>query len=667
MLRAWHAYYGDGPDGAKSTHRLLRGGAQGELVLTSANLFAVLVRQAARLISGQKAALKAVAANGDAASISECVLAESLLDYYDRKALLQEADVDATVAGIVLGSGWEIFGWATQLGEEIGVNPDTGKVMREGDATVRTALPWDVAVDPRDPDTGRQWFAFRFSAKRHDLAAQHPELADEILIAKSASTDEGYPFDDALRSWRMDERQEDEDNVYVWELRHVRTPACPSGRLLRFVNADCVLYDSANAQVQGGAADAGYPYPELLAYEFCPERQVGRSGGHSAHFDILGLQELHDLILTTVTSNVNVGGMLNVWSQSEPNISRLATGFNVINSATKPEVLDLLKIPSELMAFGDAVQKWMQQVVGVNEVVMGEPSKGMPAQLAALLEAKAVQYHQQGQAAYYRLIERSRSGLLKMLARFARGERVAQLVGKSGAWAMQEWTGSDIAGIERVVVEPVNAIMKTFAGRVALADSLAERFGMTRDEYLSLYTTGTMAQTMDAPKAHLGRLAKEKELLMQGLGLPPVDMQASMQAGEPVFADPGDGKTYIRPLLTDRHWVDIPEYLSILESPEVRADANVVRAVTDVVTEHLRLWRQMPPDLLMVLGGPPPPMPGMPGAPPTGPQPVDGKGAADATKDAQEMAATQGGPDVKMPAPPQNPLTGEEQPPAQAQ
>jgi hypothetical protein len=211
--------------------------------------------------------------------------------------------------------------------------------------------------------------------------------------------------------------------------------------------------------------------------------------------------------------------------------------------------------------------------------------------------------------------------------------------------------------------------MKTFAGRIALADQLAERFGLTKEEYLAVYTTGNMQQTFDAPKAHLGRLAREKELLMTGVGLPPVDVQKSMRTGQPEFVD--DGKqTYIRPLLTDRHWVDVPEYLSLLESPDIRGDLKVVQAVTDVVQEHLRLWRQMPPDLLMVLGGPPPP--GMElGGPPTGPgqdsggPPPKSLASAVAPGSQAEKLAGQGAP-PSMPAPPQNPLTGEQPPQSSA-
>jgi hypothetical protein len=183
---------------------------------------------------------------------------------------------------------------------------------------------------------------------------------------------------------------------------------------------------------------------------------------------------------------------------------------------------------------------------------------------------------------------------------------------------------------------------------------------MTRDEFLAVYTTGNLTQTFDAQKAHLGRLAKEKELLLQGIGLPPVDAQASLEKGEPVFVD--DGQPHIRPLLTDRHWVDIPEYLALLESPDARSDAKLVRAVTEVVQEHLRLWRAMPPDLLQLLGGPPPPPPDMPPPIPGAAPPAEGRGPKPNMAELAE-AVPGGAPDVKLPAPPPNPLTGERPPP----
>jgi hypothetical protein len=147
-------------------------------------------------------------------------------------------------------------------------------------------------------------------------------------------------------------------------------------------------------------------------------------------------------------------------------------------------------------------------------------------------------------------------------------------------------------------------------------------------------------------------------MLRRGVGLPPVDMQASMEAGVPVFAPTQEDA--IRPLPSDLHWLDIPEYLSVLESPESRGNPRVVTAVLDLVEEKLRLWRTMSPDLLMLRNGPPAPSSmGMMGPPPgeMGPPPPE-EGPPP-----EMMSAGGDAPDVKMPSPPPNPLAGTQEAP----
>ena len=112
---------------------------------------------------------------------------------------------------------------------------------------------------------------------------------------------------------------------------------------------------------------------------------------------------------------------------------------------------------------------------------------------------------------------------------------------------------------------------------------------------------------------------------------------------------------------SDTHWTDIPEYLSVLASPDARANGAVTTAVLDLVTEKLRLWKTMDPDLIAVLGGMPAPssmmaaMGGMPppGAPPGGPPgpPPDAMSTGGDTRP------------VSMPKPPPNPIDGSQAPP----
>ena len=671
MTRAYSSYYGGGVDGRKSSARLLPGGEQGELTMLVPPIFATLARQTERLITGQKPAFKTVASNSDSDAVVEAMLGDALLDHYDRAASLTQRENEAVRSGILFGAGSVALSWRPSLGREVGIDPDSGRVVREGDVDALYLTPWDVAFDFRDADAERrQWVAFRTRAKRFDLAAQYPDVADEVLSAPSAEkgADTWDTSNSSARPWRMESETADEDNVWLWELRHIRTPALPNGRIVRFVTATCVLYDSAAQTLQQEAVegedaqtatqDVGYPYHDLCVYEYCPETVLGTSDGYTSQFDLLGLQEACEAIVTAGMTNINMGAVTNWWVRpgDAPNVQRLSTGANVIESNVKPETIDGVQVSPAMMAFLDLCRSFMTEAVGLNDVALGKTEKGMPAQLAALLEAKALQYHAQGQASYYRLVEKVRTGVLKMLQRFAREPRVAQLVGAANAWALKEWSAKDIASVDKVTVEPVNPMMKTFAGRMSMLDVLGP--DLPRDAKMSLMLTGSIEEKLDGPRAHEGRLAKEKEMLRRGVGLPPVDMQASMEAGVPVFAPTQEDA--IRPLPSDLHWLDIPEYLSVLESPESRGNPRVVTAVLDLVEEKLRLWRTMSPDLLMLRNGPPAPSSmGMMGPPPgeMGPPPPE-EGPPP-----EMMSAGGDAPDVKMPSPPPNPLAGTQEAP----
>lgn len=651
MDKSESAFYGAGPDGSKSSAGILLGGEQGELTLIGTPTFQTLVRQTERILTGQKPAFKAVAQNSDSKTVAQVLLADQLISAYDRRLGLELREAEAVRAGILHGSGWIVLEWATQEGEAIGANPDTGRVIKEGDVRACFLSVRDVACDFKAHDAeSREWVVFRRRANKFKLAAQYPKQAEDIKAMTLTKQDGAIPTDKDWRDsrdWREDEK--DEDFVWLWEVRHTKAAQLQPGRLVRFLTPEVVLFDSAQA---------GYPYPDLCAYEYAPETRLGSAVGHSAHFDLLAIQETLDLIATIATSNVNAGGVVNFWTLPGPvpGLQALSTGMNIIQSASKPEVLDMVRISPEMMGLFEMFKGLAREAVGVNDVVSGDIPKGMPAQLAALLEAKAAQYHQAGQRGYYRLVENVRTGVLKLLQRFATSRRVVELVGASQSWALKEFSQADIGDVARVTVEPVNAIMRTFAGRMTRAEYEAEKGWIGKDEYEEIVDTGQSFSKDDPRKAWRGRIAQEKEMLVQGIGLPPVNVEASLLAGSPVFEDTGEGN-YIRPLLTDRHWLDIPEYLGLLESPDARSNPEVTQAVLDLVTHKLTLWQQMPPDILALLGGPPAPssMAAMMAQPPL----KEGK-KAKASPGEAAAPPSMAQPDIRPPAPPPNPETGEQ-------
>lgn len=706
MLRAWSSFYGYGVDGKKSNAFITTSGQQGEIQQVAPPVYPTLVRQTLRLITGTKPAFKTKSTNSDVDAITESMMGDTLIDHYDTLLSVTEQEDQAVLSGLLLGSGYVILSWAPGKGEAAVFDPDTNAVVHAGDLTATNLTPWDVCYNPRTPENAREWFGFRTPMNRYNLAALardagKPELSEAILAASRLNSEKD-DFETLVPIERRFPYEEDEaldDLVWVWELRHLPCPALPKGRLIRFIDSKTVLYDSMEKSVreepqldENGellpedlreyrepmVEDVGYPYADIGAYEFAPETVTGSSEPYSGHFDLLALQEAVENIATAAFTNINAGAVANFWlpNGAEPNVESIATGMNIITSAVKPEAFDLVRVSPEMMQFMNLLREFMQQAVGVSDTAMGEVKSGMPAQLAALLEAKALQFNAAGQKSYYKLVERVRTGMLLILKRFVDEPRVAELVGEANSWATKEWSNKDIANVQKVTVEPVNPQMKTLAGRMAIVDMLKDE--LPTDSKMKLLLTGSMDITMDGPKAREGRIAKEKALLRKGIGLPPIDAAKTEEATRmnggaftPVFAPTTD--ECVRPMSNDPHWLDIPEYQQVLESPESRSNGAVVTAVLDVIQEKLRLWRTMSPDMIFLLKGPAAPTsemamlgkaPGMPRGPngaqrpqggPSGggPNPMEMPSPANKAQDAMQIRRP-----VELPRSPSNPSTG---------
>jgi hypothetical protein len=295
--------------------------------------------------------------------------------------------------------------------------------------------------------------------------------------------------------------------------------------------------------------------------------------------------------------------------------------MNFINSPVKPEALNGVAMSPEVGRWANQYVAWMQAISGINSAVRGDPDKGMPAQAMAFLQAQAIQFHSGLQKGFQRLREQVRTANIELLKRYANTKRVALISGKATGYMRREFTSDDLQGIDRVTVEAINPALRTMAGRKAIADELLQR-GMlqTPQQYILLLTTGKLEPLYEGEEANLLRIRRNKELLQDGFGLPPVAIGPDgMPMVDPVtglaqFAD--DGRQHVRPLKTDTHWMDIPEYLAVLAMPDARERPEVVQAVTGVVEYQLALWRSMDPALIAVLKGPPAPMPTAPPIPP---------------------------------------------------
>lgn len=628
MARSWRTYAGYSPDGNKNTSVLLPAGEQGQLVNMTSNHYAGLLNQSCVLITSSRPAFKAIATNSDYSSLAQTQLAEGLLEFYDKSLSLSEREVEATRDSLIFGEGYIVTSWNKAAGDELGADAD-GNVERAGDIESINLTPFDVAHDLSEKDfDAKKWFTFRRYVSKWDLAAEFPTKREKILNHSANAELENYRFFE-----RVDAGHDElSDCVTVWEFRHIPSPACPNGRLIRFLDAECVLVDSMEKQEDGTAIDYGYPYDELHAYRIVPDTIPGTGVGHSPFFDCIGLQEAIDMVTSITTTAVSKGGLFNWWLPPgiKPSILDIAGGMKLFQTEVKPEAIALLNIPPEVKDLAQMARSFMRERTAINDVVMGEPNKGMPAQAMALLQANAIQFHSKLQHSYQRLVERVRTGIISMLKRYANTKRVAVMAGAGKSWMLKEFDKTDIAGVKRVTIEAVNPASKTQAGRLAMADKLGE-MGMvkTPEEYITLLETGQFRPLVNLTATNNARVEKFCEMLREGKGPAPINPMTGEQAD--------DGMEHVRPLVTDTHWSDIPRYLQVVQDPSARERPEVVAAVRDTVLMSLDLWRQQDPALTQILGGfpAPPNIPPQLAGVPMGPPP---EGAGQDAPQEQGMA-----------------------------
>lgn len=675
MVRMLSAYYGHGTDGARDSGALQTQGEDGEVVAMHINAVKPIINNTLSLIAGQEPAVKPKARNEDARALAQARLADSLREAFEGATASKESEIDV-VRGGLLASSWTLGqAWRPREGKEWAMGPN-GPIY-EGDADIFVLPPWRCVYDFAASDASkRKWGFFRQPQSRWDIAAHLEEsgtpkgieaarklrvqgggssevssLLSKLWASVSQTLGSSVTMLQGLDAL-LGETLPEEDVVWVWELRHLPSPALPRGRLVRWVDPDIILFDSL-------ATEKGYPYhsKDLHLYEYSPERVVSGSGGHTGAFDLGAMQEFLDICHASISNTVNILGQMQFWQEGDeaPVTRQLATGNTVLTGKRKPEVLQWPAVKLEVIQAAEYVQSRAREAMALNDVVMGQPEKGMPASAQALQRAQAMQFHAVAQAERVRLRARNVNGLLRMLKRFADSPRQTALVGKGRAYELREWKSEDIEDVELFDVEAVNPMSATFEGRQSMLE-LYIKLGIVKepDALMTFVQTGSLGTVTSTQTMQRELVEANVSLLQDGVGPPPVDLVQSLKAGYPVFVLPPDGGRVLTILKSDPHHLAIPAYLGVLASPTSRESPAIAKAAQEAVQLSIQFWQALTPDEAQCFGIPPLPsqmMAGMapPGMPPGAPPPEDGVPPSDGIDE------------PKLPAPPENPLNGDQE------
>jgi hypothetical protein len=597
IRRSWKYYHNlfyEEPDGEREIRQL--GEREDQKVAGLAvNHTRNLLQHLLTLATQNPPSYDVLAANTGAKAIKQARLADQLLQRYRRTHEVGKYYKHAVENALVCTAGYVETTWDWQQGPVEFQDPITSEPVLGGDLKWESPSFWDVAYDFRVKDWADQrWVVVRKYCNRWELAGRYPELSDYV-INWEMDRDLHYSFFEIDREINAT----DTDVVPVYEFWHKPTEALPQGRYSRILG-DRVLEDNA------------FPYDDLPVDRVITGEFLGLCHGYTPAFDLQGLQEaLNGEVSTILNNHKTLGGGL-VWTPTASNVQvdTIREGLTLLESDVEPKAIRLLDTPPELFTFISVLMLHMELISGINSVVRGQPDASLKSGRAlALIASQATQFASPLIQSYTELQARNATKAIRLLRRFAMAPRMIALTGKRQQHFVSSFTGSeDLDLVDQVLVDPGNAMSRTLAGRIEMADRLLDRgFLRNRDEYITVITTGQLDAMLEADEAQISLVRDENERLLQGIG---------HQA-----------------LVTDYHVLHIKEHQALLSTADVRGDPLVANMVLGATMEHLSMLlspaiqiiqtalgfpTQVPPvpELSMAMQqGPQGGQPGEPGAP----------------------------------------------------
>jgi hypothetical protein len=585
IVQMYHYYYGNfNQENAGVGHEIAFTGEHGELVKLPVNHFRNLAQNILNMIIANRPVLEARAINSDYQALSQTYLANGILDYYMREKGLEEAINECVEMAIVLGASYLKMDWNAMGGEIYEYDPETSEPVFEGELEFSVLSPLDVVVDGTKERWNHEWILTRTYVNRYNLVSKNPELADKIMRVQTKSE----TIHGRLGYFSNDKT----DDIAVYEFYHKRTAAMPEGRYMIFLDKDIVLLD------------APLPYREIPIFRLAPANIMGTPYGYTNMFDIYPLQEAINALMSGVLTNQNAFMVQSVFIPKGADITaEQLDGMTLIEANAKPEPIQLTSTPGEVFKMIQDLIQTSEMLTGVSSVTRGQPEASLrSAQALALVQSMSLQFQSSFQQNYVKFLENIGTCLIEILKDFAHTPKLIALVGRNKRPLLKEFKGDMIKDIKKVIVDVGNPLSRTTAGRVQMADQLAQmKLIKNPQQYFMVMETGRLDSMVEGDMSDLLLIKRENEWLLEG---------------KDVFANP-----------LDQHRMHIMEHRAVINDPELRQNPELLTKVQAHLQEHIDMLRQVDPDLLMLINeqplqnpnapqqAPMPPQPGQPGGP----------------------------------------------------
>lgn len=645
-------YFGFDPSGTHATSSVLRGGEQGELAQVRVNHSRSLVSTLLNLVISPKISWQPKAVNNDYQAAGQCILARAILEYYWKELQVEKFAVRSCEEAIAFTEGFLFTEWDETLGEDLGVDPETGSLLKSGDIRFTNLSFEDVIRDPRKKSwDSLDWVILKVPRNKHDIARCFPSQYDAICSLQQDVIDIQHP------SGKRNP-VDGTDDVLCYYFFHKPTPSLPAGRETVFLSSEIVLIDRT------------LKYDQIPLHRVSMAELIGTPFGYSQYLEVLGIQELIDSLHTSIATNQSTFStqLIAIEQGSEVPIDQLTGGAKAIYyppGKQPPQALQLCKSPPETFAHLKDLKQDQEQLFGLNSVVRGTPQgSSRSGKALALLQSQAILQASGLQSNYLRFVESVGAAVLQMIQTRATTERKVAISGKGNSYLQKEetYTGASIGKVKKVTVDIGNPLAQTAAGRSEIAQELIG-LGIvkTHEQYQQVLATGQMEPLTQSLENELLLIAAENEEIAKG-------------------AAPVGGV-----LIHDDHLLHCREHRPALANPQARVNPGVLKAGTEHIHEHYKAFFGIdplggqgdpmagvppsPPDplyrerMLFLMGMGPLPQPPMPGMPPGAPGAPPGPGGGPPPNAAPPPAALKppkSGPTKKeLPGPPTNPATGQ--------
>lgn len=611
-FKSFNSYYGFYYSDPKTAYGMGTAGSQGELTAVAINQYRNLIQHTLSLFTQNKISFDAIPISSDVDGRNSAIVGNSTLEYiFEQPKYAQELYALAE-QGILFGTSFLAVTWDTDKNLR-GVDGDMNPVFT-GELNLKSYSPLDVILEPfKSRYEDQDWTTTRELVNRYDLIALYPDMEDDILnLARVDDVQKADPY-----------FIQDPDHVWLYKAYHKATLSVPYGRYISF-GSESVTFEDKNNPYCFMNPETGLPLMGTGNPLVCfrPATIYGSSYGYTVGFDLLPLQDMKNMLASTIASNQSAFGIQNIMVARGTNFdfADVGNGLRVLEfdpnpelgpSAGAPSILELLKTPNEIFTYNNKIDEEMEKISAINGALRGTPPPQIGSGTAmALLTTQAQTFNTQVENAYVNCMQEIAAKSLKVIAKFMPDNDLLQLVGLKEDFAIESFKAEELNKIQKIKVLTGNAISKSPAGRLAMAQDMLNSGQITPTEYTEVAQTGTLKNDVEDATAEDALIQSENQQLLQG-----IEVQA---------------------LLTDNHLKHILKHRTVLMQPDIRKDPQKQLIITKHIADHQLDWvtlgAQNPQLLALITGSPIPadvPNPGVtapggsqtPMQPPTGPKP----------------------------------------------